>query len=169
VQPGELYRMPLLSLSSSSLAAVSLGIARAAIDALIDLGAAKTPSGTSMLLRDQPSAQSALGRAEALVWTARAGIFDALEQQWNDVSRGEPPSVARRAAMRFASAFCAEACAQAVDLVYRAAGATALFENGPFARCFRDAHAATQHIGLSVDNFEHAGRVLFGGEPGPRY
>lgn len=169
VQPGELYRVPLLSLSSSSLAAVSLGVARAAIVALTELAAAKTPTGSSLLLCDQPSAQFALGRAEALVRAARAGIFDAWEQQWDEVSRGCAPSNGMRALMRLSSAYCAESCAAAVDLVYRAAGAGALFENGPIARCFRDVHASTQHIGLSVDNYEHAGRVLFGREAGPRY
>ena len=120
-------------------------------------------------LGDQPSAQAALGRAEALVRAARAGLFDALHQQWEEAAGGSPPSTATRALMRLSSAYCAEACAAAVDLVYRAAGTSAIFEDGPIARCFRDVHAATQHVGLSGGNYEHAGRVLFGREPGPRY
>lgn len=141
VQPGALYRVPFLSLASSSLAAVCLGIARAAIDAL--------------------------GRAEALVRCARAGLFNAMQQTWDDAASGGPATIAARVSMRLACAFCAEACVTAVDLVVQTAGA--LFETGPIARCFRDVHAATQHIGLHVDNYEHAGRVLFGREPGPRY
>jgi alkylation response protein AidB-like acyl-CoA dehydrogenase len=146
-----------------------LGVARSAIGALTELAAVKTPSGSTLPLSDQPSAQFALGRAEALVRAARAAIFDAMQQQWDEVTGGGPPSTAMRALMRLSCAYCAEACATAVDLVYRAAGASALFEDGPIARCFRDVHATTQHIGLSGDNYEHAGRVLFGRDPGPRY
>lgn len=169
VQPGDLYRIPLLSLASSSLAAVSLGVARAAIIALTELATAKTPAGSAIRLCDRPTAQAAVGRAEALVRAARAGLFDAMQQQWDAVTGGGSSSIATRALMRLSSAFCAEACSTAVDLVYRAAGASSLFENAPIARCFRDVHAAGQHIGLSVDNYEHAGRVLFGRDPGPRY
>jgi alkylation response protein AidB-like acyl-CoA dehydrogenase len=169
VQPGGLYRIPLLSLASSSLAAVSLGVARGAITALIELAARKTPTGSSTALCDRPTAQAAVGRAEALVRAGRAGLFDAMQQQWDEVAGGGTTSSATRALMRLSSAYCAEACTAAVDLVYRTAGASASFENGLIARGFRDVHAAGQHIGLSVDNYEHAGRVLFGRDPGPRY
>ena len=162
---GPLYQIPLLSLSTTSLAAVTLGIARAAIDALIALAATKTPTGSPSLLRDKPRAQYAAGRAEALLRAGRAGLFEALRQQWDAAQTGAARSAEARVSSRLACAYAAEASAQAVDLVYRAAGGTALFEANPIARCFRDVHAATQHIGLSDDNYEHAGAVLFGGRP----
>jgi alkylation response protein AidB-like acyl-CoA dehydrogenase len=169
VQSGALYRIPFLSLASSSLAAVSLGVARAAIAALVETAATKTRTRASSPIADQPRAQAALGRAEALVRAARASLLDALRQQWDEVADGGAPTVAARVAMRLACAFCAEACIEAVGLVFRTAGAGALYESGPIARCLRDVQAAAQHIGLSADNYEHAGRVLFGREPGARY
>jgi hypothetical protein len=37
-------------------------------------------------------------------------------------------------------------------------------------RCFRDVHAATQHIAVATSNYELAGRVLLGLDPGtPRF
>lgn len=164
---GRLYQIPLLSLSTTSLAAVCLGIARAAIDALIALAATKTPTGSTAMLRDKPRAQFAAGRAEALVRAARAGLFEALRQQWDAAATGSARSINARVTSRLACAYAADASAQAVDLVYGAAGGSALFEGSPIARAFRDVHAATQHIGLSDDNYEHAGAVLFGHRPGP--
>jgi alkylation response protein AidB-like acyl-CoA dehydrogenase len=144
---------------------VCLGIARSAIDALIALAAHKTPTGSPTALRDKPRAQFAAGRAEALVRAARGGLFEALRAQFDAAGAGAGRSTDARVSSRLACAFAAEASAQAVDLVYRAAGGTAPFESNPIARCFRDIHAATAHIGLSDDNYEHAGAVLFGHRP----
>ena len=72
--------------------------------------------------------------------------------------------------VRLAASFCAEACSSAVDLVHAAAGGSAIQETLPIARCFRDVHTATQHIGLNASGFQLAGRVLFGLDQGtPRF
>jgi alkylation response protein AidB-like acyl-CoA dehydrogenase len=79
-------------------------------------------------------------------------------------------ALAKRAAIRLACTFAGEACVRAVDLVYAAAGGSAIYESGRIDRCFRDVHVAVQHIGLTPNNYELAGRVLLGLEPGtPRF
>ena len=168
--PGILYRVPPISLFCVALAAVVLGIARAALDALVTLAAAKTPMGSAEPLRDKPIAQLHVARAEALVRAARAHLIEAINSQWDEIAAGTPPSVQARASIRLAGSFCAEACASAVDLVHATAGGSAIQEALPIARCFRDMHAATQHIGLNASGFQMAGRVLFGLDPGtPRF
>jgi indole-3-acetate monooxygenase len=67
---------------------------------------------------------------------------------------------------RLACANAGQASAQAVDLMYNAAGGTALLESGRLERCFRDVHACTQHIAISTMNYEAGGRVLLGLDPG---
>ncbi len=165
-QPGTLFRTPLISLFVVALAAVTLGIARAALDALYELAGAKTPMGSAVLLRDRPAAQSSAARAEALVQAARAFVFDAIGEQWDEVAAGKQPSLQKRASIRLACTYAGEACGAAVDLAYQTAGGSALYDSNRFERCFRDIHAATQHIGLTTNNYELAGRVLFGVDPG---
>jgi alkylation response protein AidB-like acyl-CoA dehydrogenase len=155
VQPGTLFQIPPHSLFAVGLAAVTMGIARAAIDAVSDL----------VHLPSRPSVHTALARAEALARAARAAVFEAIREQWAEVDAGDPPSMNARASIRLSCTYCAEACAKAVDLVYAAAGSSAVFESGRIARCFRDVHAARQHIGLSINNYEPAGRVLLGLDP----
>jgi alkylation response protein AidB-like acyl-CoA dehydrogenase len=168
--PGVLYRVPPISLFCVALASVVLGIGRAALQALVTLAASKTPMGSTEPLRDKPLAQLQVARAEALMRAARAQLVEAINRQWDEIAAGAAPTVQARASIRLATSFCAEACVDAVGLVHATAGGSAIQETGPIARCFRDIHAATQHIGLNASGFELAGRVLFGLDPGtPRF
>jgi alkylation response protein AidB-like acyl-CoA dehydrogenase len=174
VQPGMLYRVPPMSLFALALTCVTLGIARAAVDALVELAVVKTPAGSRSLLRDLASVQSTVARAEALVRAGRAVVLEAVGSLWaateDGADSGTPVSLRKRAGIRLACTYCAEACAQAVDLVHAASGGSAIQESGRIARCFRDIHAATQHIGLNLANYEPTGRVLLGLELGtPRF
>jgi indole-3-acetate monooxygenase len=170
LQPGPLYATPLITIFAASLPCVSMGIARAAIDAFVALAEGKTPMGSTSRLRDKPMAQIDLGRAEAQLRSGRAFLFEAIAEIWNEAAAGRTPTLRQRAIARLAAAKAAEASAQAVDLLFNAAGGTALFESNPLERCFRDVHATTQHIGTQPANFELAGRVLFGLDPGtPRF
>jgi alkylation response protein AidB-like acyl-CoA dehydrogenase len=155
----------MLPLFAASVACVSVGIARAAIDAFIALAMAKTPRGSAMRLGEKPTAQFDLGRAEALVRSGRAFLFESIEEIWNETAEGRTPTVHQRIIAHLAAARAAEASAQAVDLLFNAAGATALVESNPLERCFRDVHATTQHIGTHAGKFEIAGRVLLGLDP----
>jgi alkylation response protein AidB-like acyl-CoA dehydrogenase len=170
VRPGTLYAAPFITVFAMALASVPLGIARAAIEAFIELAEGKTPIGGSARLRDKASAQAELGKAEALLSSARAFLVEQLHGVWDTVAKGDMPSLPQRATARLAAAQAASASAQAVDLVYNAAGGTAIYEHNLLERCFRDVHATTQHVGISSANFELSGRVLLGLDPGtPRF
>jgi indole-3-acetate monooxygenase len=166
VRPGTLYAAPFMTVFAMGIASVPLGIARAAIDAFIELAEAKTPMGAANKLRDKASAQADVGRAEALLRSARAFMVEATRDIWNTVAAGETPSVPQRATARLAAAQAASASAAAVDLLYNAAGGTALYEHNLLERCFRDVHATTAHMGISSANFELSGKVLLGLDPG---
>jgi alkylation response protein AidB-like acyl-CoA dehydrogenase len=170
VHPGTLYATPMITIFAASIACVSIGIARAAVEAFVALAEAKTPTGSAVRLRDKAMAQVAVGRAEALLLSGRAFLLQSVEEIWNDVSSGKTPTLRQRAVARLAAAKAAETSAQAVDLLFNAAGGSALFESSPLERCFRDVHATTQHIGTQESNYELAGRVLLGLDPGtPRF
>jgi alkylation response protein AidB-like acyl-CoA dehydrogenase len=170
IQSGTLYATPMITIFAASIPCVSIGIARAAIDAFVELAEAKTPMGSTVRLRDKAIAQADLGRAEAILRSGRAFLFEAVGEIWEHVAAGRTPTLRQRAIVRLAAAKAAEASVQAVDLLFNAAGGTALFESNPIGRCFRDVHATTQHIGTNAGNYELAGRVLLGLDPGtPRF
>lgn len=169
VQPGPIYAVPMTPIFSSILAALALGIARAAIEALVALAAGKTPMASQTVLREKPLAQTRLARAEALVRGGRAFLFDEVEAMWQDVLAGREVTVQRRALVRLAACQATQYAIQAVDLVYAAGGCTSIHEDSRLERYFRDVHAAAQHFSVSEhSNLEPVGRLLFGLAPGVR-
>jgi alkylation response protein AidB-like acyl-CoA dehydrogenase len=170
VQSGTLFAMPLFFGLALAIAAVPLGIARAAIDAVIELAVAKTPQGSAGVLRDKATLQADVGRAEALLGSARAYLCATFRELWDDAAAGISPSMHRRAQMWLACTQAAQSSAQAVDLMYNAGGGTSVYETNRLERCFRDVHACTQHVAISTARYEPCGRVFLGLDPGtPRF
>jgi indole-3-acetate monooxygenase len=159
------YKLPHSSRISPGLGAMALGIARSAIEALIELAGGKRQERTSQPLTEDRGAQTRLSQAEALVCSARLFLFDTVERVWQDVLTGREATVEARAQGRLASWHAVTSACQAVDLVYLTGGATSLYATCPIERAFRDVHAITQHIGVQPRVLETTGRVLFGLEP----
>jgi alkylation response protein AidB-like acyl-CoA dehydrogenase len=168
LETGLLYATPLISKLAVAIAGVPLGIARAAIDGVVALAASKTPRASPVVLRDNATVQTDVARAEVLLGSARAYLFATIRALWDEVAAGVEASARQRMMVRLACAHAGQASAQAVDLMYNAAGGTAIFEEGGLERCFRDVHACTQHIGLATSNYEIGGRLLLGLDMGTR-
>jgi indole-3-acetate monooxygenase len=167
VQPGPLYAVPMTSTFVSCIATVTLGIARAAIEALTELAASKVTAGTTTTLRDKPLAQADLARAEALLRSGRAFLWDELGKMWTKAQTGRAISVQERAEVRLAAVHATQNAIQATDLMYQLGGGASLFQGGRLERCFRDIHAGGQHLAVApLSNLEPLGRVLFGLPPG---
>jgi alkylation response protein AidB-like acyl-CoA dehydrogenase len=167
--PGRLYAGPFITLFAATVATPALGMARGAIDSAIELASKKTPTGSSFLLQERPMAQAGIARAEAAFQSSRAFLVDAVERMVEHAQTGQV-SMHDRALVRIATAQAATNAVAAVQLAFNVAGSTANELSSPLQRYSRDVHAATQHIGVVENNFEIAGRVLFGLDPGtPRF
>src|SRR5579863_8487889 len=144
--PGPLYAVPLAAVFAVAKAAVALGIARHAIDALKELALMKNPAGQTTVLRERPAVQASLARAEANVRAARAFLNETVDEAWNTVGAGNPITAEQRAWLRLAAVDGVQRSIRAVDLMYEAGGGSAIYETSPLERCFRDVHAVPAHI-----------------------
>jgi alkylation response protein AidB-like acyl-CoA dehydrogenase len=162
VPTGALYAFPVFGLLALGIAAVTLGIGRAAIDELVRLAGVKTPSGSRRHLAERAVIQAAVAEAEAALGAARALIFDAVAAAWVAAETAGTIDVRLRARLRLAATHAAMAAARAVDLMYSAAGGTAVYATSPLQRHFRDVHTATQHVMIAPATLELVGRVLLG-------
>jgi alkylation response protein AidB-like acyl-CoA dehydrogenase len=168
---GPLYAFPFMFVAKGS--APALGIARHAIDAFVESAAGK-PARRYMrgerieppkLIRDDVYVQEAIGRAETLLAAARGYFFDVMGGLWATILDERQPDDRQLALFTSAYAHVVGACLEAVQLVYKAAGGTAVYQRGPLDRCLRDIVTMNQHVIGSLRSYEMAGRLLLGLEP----
>ena len=162
-----LYGVPILATLGIVVCAVGLGIARRAIDELIELGARKKPMGSQRLLLESSAVQERVAEAEAALRSSRAFLFEAIEDAWRFAAAGEPLPLVARTNLRVASANAAWQSAKAVDLMYHAGGGSSVHMTSPLQRCFRDVHVVTQHQRVNASVFTVAGRLYAGLGPAP--
>jgi len=165
---GSLYAYPFLFLYLFP--GVALGVARAAIDAFIEIANQREITiaalgGQRVLLRTASSAQAATSRAEGLVRSARSHVFEVMAEIWTNLKRAENLSQKLRASYAVAVTNAHRSCTEAIDLLYKINGGSSVYARGPLDRCFRDMHTINQHHLASLAFDEKAGQVLLGLEP----
>jgi indole-3-acetate monooxygenase len=161
VEPGPLYAMPTIALFSTVLAAVPLGIARHAIDILMQLMATKVTSRSRQALREDVTMQANLGRAEALLRSGRAFLYEALGEAWQVVRAGQALSLAQRAMLWLASTQAANAAKEVTELMFSAGGSAPPSTNTGLERCVRDIHSSAQFFHLFRRRHNFGGRFNF--------
>ena len=156
------YKFPVFGCLAVGIAAVSLGLARRAIDELVELAGGKMPSGSRRRLIDRAFIQMQVAEAEAAERSARALLVDTVSETCEQVLRDGEISLRQRALLRLAATHSVTLCKRAVDAMYDAGGGSSIYKSSPLQRCFRDLHAASQHMMVSSSTLELAGRVLAG-------
>ena len=66
--------------------------------------------------------------------------------------------------MQLAASHSVVCSAKAVELVHAAAGTSAIRDEYPFQRYFRDVHTITQHAYVSASRYESVGALMLGVE-----
>jgi alkylation response protein AidB-like acyl-CoA dehydrogenase len=156
---GPLYRLPTNSVYSLGFAAVSLGVARATLDAAIRLARGKIPAGAAPM-RENSAVASLIARTEASLRGARAYLYATADEMWRDLTATSTFSAQHRTAIRLATTWTIHQATAVVDTAYHMAGATAVFRSHPFERRFRDMHAIAQQIQARDTHYEDVGKAL---------
>ena len=156
-----LYRFPQFGLLAMGIAAVALGLGRAAIDEMIEVAGGKTPDASRRSLAQRPNAQTEVALAEAGLRSARAFYYEAIERAWAEALDGRI-SIDSKRDIRLATTHATRAAAEAVDRMYTLAGGTSVYRRSPLQRIFRDVHVATQHMMVGPATLELTGRLLLG-------
>jgi alkylation response protein AidB-like acyl-CoA dehydrogenase len=157
-----LYRFPVFGFFALSIGAAALGNARAAIDDLVELACAKRGLGSTRTLAERPATQAAVATAESALSAARALYYQAIETAWQDSQDGDGVSVEARNRLRLAATHAVRTSADVVRDMYDLAGGTAIYDNSPLQRRFRDAYTATAHFQVNEASRELPGRILLG-------
>jgi indole-3-acetate monooxygenase len=160
--PGALYRFPIFAYFALSISAAALGNARGAIDDLRELAAGKVSLGSSRTLAERPATWSVVAQAEASLRAARAFYYQAIEDAWSSAltHESEPVSVELRLGLRLAATHAVRTAADVTRAMYDLGGGSAIYDDSPLQRRFRDAHAATAHFQVNPATWELTGRLL---------
>jgi alkylation response protein AidB-like acyl-CoA dehydrogenase len=169
-RPGPLYAFPFMFAAKGP--APALGIARHALDTLIETSgkpARRYTLGEGVeapkRLRDDVFVQEAAGRADTLLTSARAHLFDVVGDIWETLVAGEQLSGVQLARFTTLNSHVMALCVDVVQLVFKAAGGTAVYQKGPLDRCLRDVLTMNQHVVATLRTWEMSGRLLLGLDP----
>jgi alkylation response protein AidB-like acyl-CoA dehydrogenase len=163
-ESGPLYRMGSGTCYQVGFAGVACGIARGALDCFVDVARNKVARGTKSPLRDNAVVQSGLAQAEVNLRAARGFVLQSMAEIWKHLCAGALITVEQRITVRMAATHAIHKAREAVDFAYNAAGATAIFENHPLERRFRDIHTVTQQLQGQIRHFETVGAWMMGVE-----
>jgi alkylation response protein AidB-like acyl-CoA dehydrogenase len=162
-EAGPLYKMAATTCYQIGFSGVALGIARGALDDFVEVARNKVPRGMKSPIRDNAVVQSTVAQAEVGVRAARAYLLQSVNDIFRSLSQpGGKLTVEQRMIVRMASTYAIHKGKEAVDVVYNAAGATAIFENQPLERRFRDIHTVTQQLQGRMSHFETVGAWMLG-------
>jgi 3-hydroxy-9,10-secoandrosta-1,3,5(10)-triene-9,17-dione monooxygenase len=142
VNPGILFQLPVFALFPYMLSGVALGIAEGLIEDY------KPASGKMTGARVAEIQSTQIRLAEA---TAYARISRLVQLSNCREAETKMPDMKTKARYRLEGAYAVDWAVRAVDVMFGLYGAGGLYESGPVARAFRDAHAVKQHFSFNTD------------------
>jgi alkylation response protein AidB-like acyl-CoA dehydrogenase len=169
IDDGVLYRIPIALVFAVSFGSVALGIARAGMDAALELAQGKVPGYSSATLKDDPDMQKMVGEAEMRWRAARAYLHEVVGEVWQAVGSQDSILDRQRIELRMAGTNAINDAAIALDLAYKVAGSSAIYQDNPLQRRFQDMHVVTQHVQGRPAHYGVVGRYFLGHpfKPGP--
>lgn len=147
-----LYWIPFIPLFTWVVCVHALGPAISVRQEYIKATLRRVGAYTFDKLRDRQLSMARLAEATAEIDAAQllfARDFDAMEGCVQSRHAIEPSAYFR---IRFDAVYALELCSRALDRLWRASGAHALFEGSSIQRNFRDLHAMSQHGGADIDS-----------------
>jgi alkylation response protein AidB-like acyl-CoA dehydrogenase len=161
--PGPLYRFPQMYLVSH--AGVPLGLARSALDFVLDLSVRKETSPGRGRMRDDTTAQETIAWAEAHLAAARCFVYGVMEDLWRSLNAGARPTPQQHANYRLMITYSHQAAKQVISTLYDLAATSSIFHMNRLERDMRDILTACQHRVVHPKMYRPAGRLLLGLSP----
>jgi alkylation response protein AidB-like acyl-CoA dehydrogenase len=160
VRGGDLFRLGMPAFVSNEVPPLAIGLARRALDDMTELAThtARFPGGPTV--SERAVFHKELGRAEIRIRAARAVHREAMAAAWESAVAGIVPGEELQLAVTTASIYAVETCSDVVTDLFRYGGGRVLALSNPMQRHLRNVLAARQHLALSEEHYETAGRFL---------
>ncbi len=160
-----IYRVPSEVHQAIGFTGVAIGIARGMLDQFKEIATEKKPYRMANRLCDNALVQLDVAISEARLRAARAYMLNEVTECWDDVLNKGELTEESTMRLRLASTHCIHEAKSIADIVYDAAGATAIFKGHLLERHFRDIHTLTQQYQGRKTHFQAVGASLLGLDP----
>jgi len=151
LNPGALYRIPIVAASSHPLAPAALGAAEGAYELFIERMAARAGTYTGARVADFQAVQIKVARARCLIDSARNLLRQSAIAFQAAAQRNEAPDLETKLRFRAHSAFAVNQSREAVETLWSCYGAQGLYVRDPLQRHLRDVLAINQHFSFNFD------------------
>lgn len=151
LNPGPLFRIPIVAASSHPLAPAALGAAEGAYEWFIDAMSRRSGTYTGARVAEFQAVQIKLARARALIDSARYLLRESARAFQAIAARGEVPDLHTKLRYRAHSAFAVNQAREAVEVLWSCYGAQGLYTRDPLQRYLRDVLAINQHFSFNFD------------------
>jgi alkylation response protein AidB-like acyl-CoA dehydrogenase len=171
---GSLWKAPSLGWAFSLMAGMSIGLAQGVLDRFLERSAGRPVRGTTYRNQlEAPLTHLMLTevhskiRSATLMAQANAAETDQLGERAAAGMPASPEHLQRFGARVLAeTAYAAKWCAEAIELLQRNSGSTAIMDSEPIQRAWRDARVVTLHGALNLEALsENYGRLMAGVQP----
>jgi indole-3-acetate monooxygenase len=158
-----LYQLGLPGLLVNEFVGFALGVARRALDAVIELAKTKRRGyGKQTALAERAVFQRTIGQSDLRLRSARALAIEVFEKAWATVCAGRRPEAPLQVEMASAATLVTDVALEVVTNAFRYGAGTAIHLNNILQRCLRDLQAGASHLMVSDSNYEMHGQCLLG-------
>jgi 3-hydroxy-9,10-secoandrosta-1,3,5(10)-triene-9,17-dione monooxygenase len=151
LNPGPLYRIPIVAASSHPLAPAALGAAEGAYELFLETMAKRAGTYTGARVADFQAVQIKVARARCLIDSARSFLRQSAIAFQATAQRDETPDLETKLRFRAHSAFAVNLSREAVETLWSCYGAQGLYTRDPLQRHLRDVLAINQHFSFNLD------------------
>ena len=151
LNPGPLYRIPIVAASSHPLAPAALGAAEGAYELFVETMAKRAGTYTGARVADFQAVQIKVARARCLIDSARSFLRQSAIAFQATAQRDEAPDLETKLRFRAHSAFAVNQSREAVETLWSCYGAQGLYTRDPLQRHLRDVLAINQHFSFNFD------------------
>ena len=151
LDPGPLYRIPIVAASSHPLAPAAVGAAEGAYELFVEAMAKRAGTYTGARVADFQAVQIKVARARCLINSARTLLRQSAIAFQVHAERNEVPDLATKLRFRAHSAFAVNEAREAVEALWSCYGALGLYRRDPLQRHLRDVLAIGQHFSFNFD------------------
>jgi 3-hydroxy-9,10-secoandrosta-1,3,5(10)-triene-9,17-dione monooxygenase len=151
LNPGPLYRIPIVAAAAHPLAPAAVGAAEGAYELFLAAMAKRTGTYTGARVADFQAVQIKVARARCLIDSGRGFLRQSAIALQDMAARNQVPDLETKLRIRAQLSFAVSQAREAVETLWSCYGAQGLYTRDPLQRHLRDVLAMSQHFSFNFD------------------